>query len=98
MMGECHDWGAVKLFCSYQCCRSRESFGCAKDFSRISPNLPEKNSTENDLQKNTTAFLFMLGAFFKSKHTSSTSFAQIFRKELNENKHDVCAFIFGAIL
>jgi len=27
--------------------------------------LPEKNSKENDLQKQTTAFHFMLGAFFQ---------------------------------
>jgi len=40
--------------------------GVRRIFAQISPNLPEKNSTENDLQK-TTACHFMCGAFFSIK-------------------------------
>jgi len=47
--------------------------GVRRVLARISTSLHEKSSKENDLQKNkkTTAFL-LIGAFFKSKHTSST--------------------------
>jgi len=38
-----------------------------KIFAQISPNLPENNSKENDLNKKTTAFHFPLSAFFQIK-------------------------------
>jgi len=43
-------------------------------FAQISPNLPDKNSKENDLQKN---WCISCGAHFSNQSTSSTKFAQI---------------------
>jgi len=50
-------------------CTSKQNFGDAKDFSQISPNVPEKNSKENDLKKTkiTAAIHFILGAIFQIK-------------------------------
>ena len=39
-------------------CRSRQIFGCAKDFGRIFPNLPEKKLQNSDLQNKNSSFHF----------------------------------------
>ena len=50
--------------------------GVRRNFAQISPNLPEKNSKENDLKKTIASHLKMC-AFFSNRSTSSTIFAQI---------------------
>ena len=61
---------------SWHRCRSRQIFGVVRIFAHISPNLPEKNSKQNDLQKNDYTS-FHVGHIFLNQGTSSTIFAQI---------------------
>jgi len=56
-------------------CRSRQILGVRSIFAQISPNVPEKMTS-----KKTTAFHFILGAFFSNQSTSTAIFAQIFSK------------------
>jgi len=49
--------------------------GVRRIFAQITPNLPEKNSKENDLQK-TTTFHFMLGVFFQIKALQAPSLSK----------------------
>jgi len=61
--------------------------GVRRIFSQISPTLPEKYSKENDLQKNDCTSLHV-GRIFSNQSTSSTIFAQIYRKR-TKWKHDL---------
>jgi len=70
-------------------CRSRQIFGCAKDFAQISRNLSEKTLKKMTSTNDCTSFHF--GCIFSNQSTSSTIFAQISlnlpEKELK--KHDL---------
>ena len=75
-----------------------------RNFAQISPNLPEKNSKENDLKK-TTASHFKLGAFFQFEALQApflSKFPLTCLKRTKE-KHDlkkwknVCTLTLGAI-
>jgi len=57
--------------------------------------LPEKNSKEIDLIKK-TAFNFILGAFFKSKHHFGQIFLKLAQISLNLKKKTAFNFILGA--
>jgi len=69
----------VTLSVEKQKCRSRQIFEVANDFCPKSPNVPEKYSKENDLQKNDCIY-FHVGRIFSNQSTSSTIFAQIISK------------------
>ena len=96
---QCKPWKPI----AFHTCRSRQIFGGAKDFAKISRNLSEKNSKENDLKK-MTAFHSILGAYFSNQSTSSTIFAQIspnlpekgLKKHDLQNIRNVCTLISGA--
>ena len=63
-------------------CRSRQSFGAAKDFCS---NFPEKYSKENMTSKTKNDCISCWANFFKSKRHFAQIFSELARKELNKS-------------